>query len=449
MNQEAPSPSASPSPRPPVFLKRALPDGIDFEADILTAPNGQLQDCPVLCQLLHLDALTEAGVLAMLRAGADIMSGGVAGTSALEFALWNNRNTAFYALMGNGGLKYINHKFGSASAGESLLHIAIKAQCHGPATFLMDLGINVNAMDKWNVTPLMLAIDRVDFPLVRDLIEHGADVAAYERNGGCSLLQRLYNAAKNNAAHEDNEKKILRLLLDCGADPDAGKQLDPVIVEYTRQRRSDCIKIILDAGGDPDAKTEKGFYSRALDHAVRLKDAELIELLLQGGANPNQSGTNDELPLVRVALDKRADLIDLFFEYGADLNFENNAGLTVLCQILKIRPDIDMIEHLIDLGADVNKPCDNTFYTYPLHAAVQHGNIDIVNLLLKKGANPQVLSRSGETPWQTAHKLRGDENVITARLRLAEDAARITMPAPRATPPQDTLRRVNTRKIAS
>ena len=66
----------------------------------------------------------------------------------------------------------------------------------------------------------------------------------------------------------------------------------------------------------------------------------------------------------------------------------------------------DEIKILIDQGADINiqDPWGDT----PLHRAAYFGNIEMVQLLLKKGANKHLKNKKGRTPANLAAEAIGE-----------------------------------------
>lgn len=86
---------------------------------------------------------------------------------------------------------------------------------------------------------------------------------------------------------------------------------------------------------------------------------------------------------------------------GANLNAQTEAGESVLAYALKSRVDQDMLELLIESGADL-------FYTDDegvsiLDFAITYNNMFMVKLLLEKGKDVNVTTRkSGFTPLMAA-----------------------------------------------
>jgi hypothetical protein len=67
------------------------------------------------------------------------------------------------------------------------------------------------------------------------------------------------------------------------------------------------------------------------------------------------------------------------------------------CIILAIHSGVNMIELLLEYGADVNHQNIYGGKT-SLHIAAQHGYVDVARFLLKHGARTDIVDSNGETP---------------------------------------------------
>lgn len=90
-----------------------------------------------------------------------------------------------------------------------------------------------------------------------------------------------------------------------------------------------------------------------------------------------------------------------YIKEGADLNERTEAGESVLAYALKSRVDRDMLELLIESGADLFYADDEGVSI--LDFAITYNNMYIIQLLLGKGKDiNEVTRRSGFTPLMAA-----------------------------------------------
>jgi cell wall assembly regulator SMI1 len=146
----------------------------------------------------------------------------------------------------------------------------------------------------------------------------------------------------------------------------------------------------------------------ALTMAVAVGKAESVRLLIEHGADPNLADMPDGIglyPLQYIFYPDDQDVIDTIVRTlvkgGADVNGGRRGSPLMSTKTASV----DTVKFLIDSGADVNALKPNGT---PLHRAIENNRPDIVELLLKHGADPNVRAIEDPklTPLELAQKLK-------------------------------------------
>jgi ankyrin repeat protein len=142
-------------------------------------------------------------------------------------------------------------------------------------------------------------------------------------------------------------------------------------------------------------------YRWPIHVAVEEKKSEIVRILLQHGANPNQSEEQvnypipDTLPLM-IAAKNDADIetIEALVDAGSNLNM--NWEFTPL-YIFASRGRLDAVSYLANHGADLHM---RSFLAQggAIHAAAYANHVEIVSFLINKGVSIDELGRYGMTP---------------------------------------------------
>ena len=93
-------------------------------------------------------------------------------------------------------------------------------------------------------------------------------------------------------------------------------------------------------------------------------------------------------------------------------NYKGNTTMNLLCKAIQYN-SIKYVEMFLDAGANVNDGIKEaygaTVDTSPLILAVTYGYIDIVRLLLERGADINVKSATGQTVYEVAINKKKEE----------------------------------------
>ncbi len=221
---------------------------------------------------------------------------------------------------------------------------------------LLAAGADVNAKNTFDVTALLWCAN--DLAKVRLLVEKGANVNAQSKQGRTPLIVA--------AAHDGNSQTV-KFLLDKGADVSASDSAkNTALSDAADANDTESVRLLVAKGADINAKN--GFGDTALMNAAANGNVEVMKLLLAKGADVSLVDSNEGVrvkngpialggftALHYAAPTGGAAAVKLLLDAGAKVNVQDVRGMTPL--ILAIgtdRPDVDVIRLLLAKGADKN-----------------------------------------------------------------------------------------------
>ena len=125
-----------------------------------------------------------------------------------------------------------------------------------------------------------------------------------------------------------------------------------------------------------------------------------IQKLLDKKQNPNIQNKTLYTPLMYACINNDIKLVKLLLKYKADPNIKNkNNGTSLMIACRK--GNIKIIKLLLKTYKNINDQ-DNSLFT-PLYYTITNIsvaviNVDIIKLLLKLGADPNICNNDGQTP---------------------------------------------------
>ncbi|RSL62978.1 hypothetical protein CEP53_004589 [Fusarium sp. AF-6] len=337
----------------------------------------------------------------------------------------------------------------------SSLQIAAEDHNGDIVQLLLEHGADPNNCTNLNQTPLHLALIKPgELSLVKALVRAGGDFDSRDDPPGCHVSPLM-------AAIEQEWQYGAQVLIRAGADvnkpctkPSSSDvyhdwgwnwDLNVPLVAAVLTDEVEFVQMLFDAGAELNAQT-----SRCLKLAVQYRSNDIVRLLLENGADPNQASPGSEaITPIHIAVrcedyDLDTEVLKTLIEFGADVNANSGEGYPleiISSEIMTLgeggfkdydleeardlllqahanpglfnhsklqraaeKGDIAQVQSLIASGEDVNEPANDNGGATALQHAAMHGHLGIAMLLIENGAHinaPRAKTR-GRTALQGA-----------------------------------------------
>jgi ankyrin repeat protein len=180
---------------------------------------------------------------------------------------------------------------------QAALEIAVRANDADALGRALAQGADANSRGRFEITPLMVAVDVQSIDAVRILLKAGAlpNAVAADRNGPVSLAVQSYRA-------EPHGRAIMMAIFQAGGDPNSRRpDGDPVIFRFLE------------------------------DH-----DAEDVRLMKSLGADLNIRDRGDDPLITSVAMAQDWDMVWALIELGARVDYEDGTSRRPISMALSL-----------------------------------------------------------------------------------------------------------------
>jgi ankyrin repeat protein len=347
--------------------------------------------------------------------------------------------------------------------GTTALHWAVRNDDAGLVDRLIRAGANAKVQNRYGVTPMALACENGSAPIVGRLLKAGVSANATGPLGE-TALHLCARTGKSDA---------VRALLAAGAlvDPIENWRGQTPLMWAAAEGHGEAMKILIEAGADVNARSSIIVWERQRTEEPRDKwlppggltpllfsaregKVTSVKVLLDHGADINIVDPDRHTSLILALSSGHFDVAGLLIERGADVNMEDKVGQTALYAAVdghtvpaSNRPapretddtltSLDVIKMLLAKGARVDAALraqlpyrtkldrggDGVLGngTTPLIRAAKAADVQVIKLLLEKGANAKAATRNGVTAVMMAANVSTREEDMTGRSKTEKD----------------------------
>ena len=361
------------------------------------------------------------------------------GSEEVLFAIENRRPECLKILLqkganpnANDGKHFAVHK-AAGSGNEELVET------------LCQHGANLDARDINGQTAVHYAVYYQNLPILLDLICYNANLDIADNNGQTAVhyavffgnlrfLRTLVMAKANIDICDQTGRSplfvaiwkgnldIIKLLLINHATIDnvaAAINLPPLstqevvtpVMYAAAIGLPEVLKLLLNAGGDPHLRKNENKRS-ALFYAFHFNHKECVDAI--------RTGSNIEKELMEACEQKDVSYVKLLLNLNPNLDETDELGETAVTKAAA-SGSVDVLQHLLEVGADVDPLLDREYGKTPLMATALYGKTDCVNMLLERNAVINRANEYGQTALWFAAKL-GRTDCVCTLLKAGADA---------------------------
>jgi ankyrin repeat protein len=341
------------------------------------------------------------------------------------------------------------------NSARSILEEAVYQELKEVVQILLAAGADIKQGDR-SESALQIALPREDAEMVQMLLnagacidETGGDLQRASRGGHVEVVQMILDAGADvnqvagewgtalQAASLGGHVELVQKLLNAGANVNqmGGTYGNALTAASScrkwepygswgrsgRDRVLNIVQTLLDAGAEVNQKLS-GQYGNALQAAAETGKAEVVQILLDVGADINAYGGRWGSALQAASWEGQETIVLLLLQAGADVNQQGGEGGNAL-QAAANNWKYEIVQILIDAGACINwkHTSHREYYKFRgLHvAAAIWGRADMIQLLLDAGANINQ-KREGRTALEIA-SYWGHTEVVRLLLQAGAD----------------------------
>jgi ankyrin repeat protein len=394
-------------------MKRAF-----LKRELATKGTKGTKRAPIVLCLLCLLWLTASLVAAQpQKTAADVNKRGLDGSTSLLYAVYDENVAEVRRLLKAGANVSLANNYGATPMG-----LASEAGNTEIIKLLLEAGADADSPNADGQTALLAVARTGNVEAAELLVKHGAKVDAKEKWGGQTAL--MWASARRHP-------KMMEFLISKGADVNSHS----IDRDYQRHVTAEGRPKNLDSGG-----------FTPLLYATRENCLACVKVLLDHKADINLPDPDGVSPMQLGILNSNWDLAKQLIEAGADVNqwdmfgeaplftavgLRNQTGGKSSIDPLNETKGVTIVNMLLDRGANPNmqlffrpanlKGSTNTRGSTPMIRAAAGADIEMMKLLMERGADVNLMMADRQTPMMAAIAGRASEPQVLQMLQLLHD----------------------------
>ena len=279
-----------------------------------------------------------ATVKMLVKAGADVRATDAKGNTCLILAACCGHTDTVRYLVGLPEVDLNHQKISNYTA----LHVAVSRKHADVVQVLIDAGADIETRGALGSSPLHLASDLGELATVKMLVEAGADVRATDDKGATCLMFAAYHG------HTDTVRYLVGF-------PEVdlnhqGKMNRTALLLAVHQRHAEVVQVLIDAGADIEIRTDEG--RSPLHQASISGELTTVKMLVEAGADVRATDANRDTCLIIAAHLGHTDTVRYLVSLPeVDPNRQGSNNYTALHYAVR-QKHADVVQLLIDAGAD-------------------------------------------------------------------------------------------------
>ena len=315
---------------------------------------------------------------------------------------------------------------------------------------LLEAGADPNAMNRYGASPMQMAAATGNAPIIKLLLDAGADVDSPNAEGQTALM----------AVARTGNLEAAKLLLERGATVNAREEwgAQTALMWASARRHPRMMELLIAHGADVNAQSVWRDWQRhvtaesrakrtntggltPLMYAAREDCLECVNVLIKHHVDLDKPDPDGVAPVTIAILNNNWDIAARLIAAGCDVNQWDIYGRGPLFAVIDSNVDargsrnagpidppnkvtgLDVVRMLLDHGANPNmqlfmRPARSGGFgafgiggiargATPLFAAAATDDVDVVKLLLARGADPKLYQADDQTPMMAALGGRG------------------------------------------